>query len=217
LGATDVAKRRGAFEALCHRYWKPVYRYVRIAWAKSNEESKDLAQAFFLWLLENDPLSTCDREGGSFRHYLKVVLRRFVGHQEAALHRLKRGGNRRALPLDGIPPEDLASDPRSVDPEKEFDRTWIAEIVREAVERVRVRLCAEGKERQFQVYERYEFHGARCTYEEVAAQSGLKATDVRNYLTAVRGAVHREIRLLLADTTLDEHDFEEEWRELFEG
>ncbi len=211
LGASDRDRRREAFASLCGRYWDPVYRYVRIAWSKSGEEAKDLTQAFFLWVLEDDRLSRCEREGGTFRSYLKVVLRRFVGHREAALHRLKRGGGARIVPLDAVSTEALV---QPADPEAAFDRAWLEQIVRESVERVRVRLCAQGKERMFRAYERYDLDRAK-SYEDVAAELGLKPSDVRNHLFAVRRAVRKEMRLQLAQTTLDEKSFEAEWNELF--
>src|SRR5258706_11610025 len=65
---------RAGLETLCHRYWKPVYRYVRMAWAKSNDEAKDLVQAFFLWLLEGDALAKYEPGRGSFRGYLKLLF-----------------------------------------------------------------------------------------------------------------------------------------------
>src|SRR5688572_22453356 len=80
-------------EALARAYWKPVYAYVRLAWAKSNEDAKDLTQAFFLWLLEERALDGYDPARGGFRPFLKVLLRRFVGHQDRALGALRRGGS----------------------------------------------------------------------------------------------------------------------------
>src|SRR5258708_32972394 len=92
LHSADSKERAAAFEAICASYWKPIYSYARIAWAKGNEEAKDLTQAFLLWLLEGEALDRFESERGSFRRYLKVLLRSFVGHQAAALGRLKRGG-----------------------------------------------------------------------------------------------------------------------------
>lgn len=215
LGHSHTEERDRAFETLCRKYWKPVYRYVRIAWAKSNEESKDLTQAFFLWVLETDPLSDCEPGVGSFRRFLKVVLRRFVGHQEVALHRLKRGGGVRLLPLEDAGLDETVPSPAEA--ERELDRTWMAQLVREAVDGVRERLVTRGKQVLFQVYEEYDLKAGapKPTYDEVASRLGLKAGDVRNHLFAVRGAVRKEIRTLLAQTTTDAKSFEEEWNELF--
>src|SRR5262245_49166512 len=59
---------------LAGRYWKPVYRFIRSAWAKGNEDAKDLTQAFFVWLIEGDALRRYRPGRGSFRSYLKALL-----------------------------------------------------------------------------------------------------------------------------------------------
>src|SRR6185436_15636171 len=85
---------------ICRRYWKPVYAYVRAAWAKNNESAKDLTQAFFLSLLEDERLKEFDASRGNFRGYVKMLLRSFVGHQDRALAALKRGGGAAVLSLN---------------------------------------------------------------------------------------------------------------------
>src|SRR5436309_796860 len=70
--------RRLGFEELGRQYWKPIYRYARVAWAKSNEDAKDLTQAFFLWLMEGDALDRYLPGRGSFRSFLKALLRHFL-------------------------------------------------------------------------------------------------------------------------------------------
>jgi hypothetical protein len=40
---SDVfSERKGAFDAIISASWKPVYKYVRIKWNKSNDDPKDL-------------------------------------------------------------------------------------------------------------------------------------------------------------------------------
>src|SRR5262252_4981622 len=74
---SSTGVRRAGFEDLSRRYWKPVYYYVRLAWAKTNEDAKDLSQAFFLWLTEGDTLRRYQPERASFRAYLKSLLKHF--------------------------------------------------------------------------------------------------------------------------------------------
>src|SRR5262245_30760962 len=114
--------RRPAMEELCRRYWKPTYTYIRMAWTKSNEEAKDLAQGFFLWIFEEDALRGYDRERASFRTYLKLRLKHFVSRQDESLERLKRGGGRLILPADAV--ADVVPNPAPADPEQMFDRAW---------------------------------------------------------------------------------------------
>jgi RNA polymerase sigma factor (sigma-70 family) len=192
--------RTGDFDSLCARYWKPVYRFIRLGWSKSNEDAKDLTQAFFLWLLEGEALSKYDPSRGSFRRYFKVLLSSFIGHEYEALQRLKRGGGRIFVPFDGL---EVPTD----DPNRAFDRAWAADLLNAAVERARRRLVDEGKERHFEVYRAYEMGPANATYAEVAARFGLREGDVRNYLFEVRERIRAEVRADVQD--------EDEWNELF--
>src|SRR5262252_713441 len=74
LKGPDGPGYRASFEEICRRYWKPVYAYIRAAWAKNNESAKDLTQAFFLSLTEDGQLKAFDPARGNFRGYLKVIL-----------------------------------------------------------------------------------------------------------------------------------------------
>jgi len=198
---------------LCRRYWKPVYAYVRIAWAKSNEDAKDLTQAFFLWLLEGETLQRYDPARGGFRAWLKTLLKRFVGHEERALGRLKRGGDRRFVPLDG----DLPAHRPSVDPEEAFEKAWFDELVLGAVDRVRVRLVADGKEIRFRIYQEFTQppKAERPSYKGLAARHGLKESDIENWMFAVREEIRAELRTGLARMTSSAQELEDEWKRLF--
>src|SRR5262245_3027935 len=76
---------REALEGLCARYWKPVYAFIRAGWAKTNDDAKDLTQAFFLWISESEILVRFESERGGFRPYLKALLRNFMSNKERAL------------------------------------------------------------------------------------------------------------------------------------
>jgi RNA polymerase sigma-70 factor (ECF subfamily) len=211
--------RREGLEGLCRRYWKPVYYYVRIAWAKSNEDAKDLTQAFFLWLTQGDAVGRYRPERASFRTYLKSLLQHFVHHQEDAMRRLKRGGGIRLLELDGelAALKNVLADPRTPAPEKAFDRAWRNSLVTDAVRRVRERFHSRGREMKFRVYEEHDLcpPDARPSYAQLAGRLGLKERDVDNYLCTVREEVRREIRAELAKLTTDAAALEEEWNAFF--
>jgi len=219
LRAPDPDVRRVAFEDLCQRYWKPVYLYLRTGWAKTNEDAKDLTQAFFLWLLESGAVGGYDAGRGTFRRYLKVMLRSFVSHQEKALSALKRGGGVRILSLEGSMPqvEEVIADPALVDPEKAFESMWLIEVIKAATERVRERYHREGKGAAFDIYKEYVLDrgGERPTYAALADRLGLKLREVESRLRALRLELRREIRAELFQTTAGDRELEEEWNELF--
>jgi RNA polymerase sigma factor (sigma-70 family) len=212
--------RQGGLDDLARSYWKPVYHYLRVAWRKSNEDAKDLTQAFFLWLADRDVLGRYAPERGSFRAFLKSLVKHFVQHQDEALDRLKRGGGRVILSLneefkslEGITP-----DPKAVDPEEIFEREWRNTLMAGAVERVRQRLLGDGTAMKFRVFEQYylkESPDGQPTYARIADDLGLKEGDVKHYLVDVREEVRKEIRAQIERTVSGRDDLEEEWHAFF--
>jgi RNA polymerase sigma-70 factor (ECF subfamily) len=190
-----------SLETLCRRYWKPVYGYLRIAWAKSNEDAKDATQAFFAWLLEGDALRRYEPAKGGFRAYLKVLLRRFAGHDERDRHRLKRGGAGPVLPLEG----DLPGLPSGDDPEKAFESVWFEEVVNDALRQVR-----DARPDRFRVYEAYAMVAEPPSYAELAARMNLTVGEVEKALYFVREEIRAEIRRRLAR----DGEVEDDWKRL---
>ena len=212
--------RQAGLDELARSYWKPVYHYLRVAWAKSNEDAKDLTQAFFLWLTDRQALARYAPERGSFRTFLKALLRHFVQHHDQALDRIKRGGGRVFLPLDADDASlaGIVPDPKALSPDDAFEKEWRNTLMSAAVERVRRRLTAEGAGVKFRVFEAYYLNGAledRPTYTSVASRLGVKEGELKHYLTDVREDVRNEIRAQLAQTLSQPDDFQEEWHAFF--
>ncbi len=209
---------RAALEELCRRYWKPVYTYLRVGWARSNEDAKDLTQAFFLWLVEDDLLKRYDRGRAAFRTYLKSLLKHFVQDHDKAIHRLKRGGGILILELDGGKGAggDLP-DPKAADPEQAFDQAWLSALMALAIDRVKARFSDGRREVQFRVFEQYSLlpPGERPTYAALARTLGLGEDDVKNHLFTVREEIRKEIRRELSNTTGGPGELEDEWNAFF--
>lgn len=208
----------GVLEDLCRRYWKPVYYYVRLSWAQSNEDAKDLTQAFFAWILEGEPLKTYRPERGGFRPFLKTLLSRFVGHRHEASRRLKRGGGKTPLRLEDDPSlEASVLSQRTTAPSEAFDRQWLAELMKVAIDKVSTVFRADGREIQFRVFEAHDLCDLDNppAYAELASRFQLRESQVRDYLATVRRAVRQEIRLELERLTGDDREIDEEWKALF--
>jgi len=219
LQSPEVERYTAAFDVFCRNYWKPVYAYIRIARAKDPEETKDLTQAFFLWLAESDALRKFEPERGSLRRYLRVLLKSFVGHQEAALARLKRGGASKHLSLDAAltDMEDFLTDPRSPAPEAAYDRTWSETVLRHAIRRLRDRCVAEGRVCAYLLFEDYDLkpEAVRPTYKDLAARYRIDEADVKKRLLAMREELRAEIRRELSRYAVGEGEMESEWSSLF--
>jgi RNA polymerase sigma-70 factor (ECF subfamily) len=207
-----------SLETLCDRYWKPVYSYLRIAWAKSNEDAKDLTQSFFTWLLEEDALRRYEPERGGFRPYLKVLLRRFVGHAERDLHRLKRGGGSRVFSLDGDAPSlpELEGNAASADPEKVFERVWLEDLVQQAIGRVRDRSARTGTELRFRLYDAFALGSGPepASYADLASRFGVSVGEVEKALYLVREEIRQELRSALARGAGSDREVEDDWKRL---
>jgi RNA polymerase sigma factor (sigma-70 family) len=219
LRSADRQERTAAFTAFSAGYWKPIYSYVRLAWAKGNEEAKDLTQAFLLWLLEGEALDRFESERGSFRRYLKVLLRSFVGHQAAALGRLKRGGGTLTLSLDAEATriDEFLSESRISDPEAAFERAWRVDLVDQAINRVKSRYVEKGQASAFGVFEDYALGTAseKPTYEQLAERYQWSVDEVRKGLAQVRQDIRREIHVELVKLTGSDREAQDEWNALF--
>lgn len=210
---------RDGLEDLCRRYWRPVYHYFRVARGRSNEEAKDLAQGFFLWLLEGDALIRYAPERGGFRRYLKVLLRSFLNMHEDEAHARKRGGGARILAFDGemLSEDEVSVDSAHSDPEKIFDDAWARTVTQRAIHSVRDRFVAAGRQTQFRIFEMHDLAppGDPPSYGEIAGRLGIKPDKVRDSLAAVRREIRTEIRVELATLTAGDPELEEEWHALF--
>lgn len=207
--------RRAALEQLGRDYWKPIYAYIRIGWAKSNEDAKDLTQAFFSWLAERGTLDRYDPARASFKTFLKSLLRHFLQRDDTAQGRIKRGGAATLVSLEGSFPslEAALAGPKTPTPEEIFDREWLRELADRALEQVRQRLVAKGREKVFRAFEAYALktEGKRPTYEELGRRLNMSVSDITNHLHAVREELRNEIRSRLKEISSSPDESEEEW------
>jgi RNA polymerase sigma factor (sigma-70 family) len=215
----QVEERQRALDLLIAAYWKPVYKYIRLRWNKPNEEAKDLTQEFFSRLLEKDFLGSFNPQRARLRTFLRVCVDRFLANEEKAAHRLKRGGDLQFLSLDF---ESAEGELKQIDvPAPEhmddfFAREWIRSVFTLAVDRLRAECERTGKQTHFRLLEVYDIDegGKDLTYEQVARQFGLKASDVTNYLAFARRELRRIVLEQLREMTASDEEFRREARTL---
>jgi RNA polymerase sigma factor (sigma-70 family) len=182
----DAARRRPGQEAIVAAYWKPVYRYIRIRWRSSNEDAKDLTQAFFTAALEKTFFHGYEQGKGTFRTYLRVCLDRFLVNERKFAARQKRSA-------DLVTLDEVAAGGES--PEQVFEREWSRSLFEDAVNDLRENLHARGRIACFAVFERYDLAESPPTYHRLAREFGISETTVTNYLASAR----RELRKLVLE------------------
>jgi RNA polymerase sigma-70 factor (ECF subfamily) len=177
---------RAALATLCEQYWYPLYAYLRAS-GHTASDAEDLAQGFFLRLLEKDALQAVDPERGRFRSFLLAALKHFAANEWDRSRAQKRGGPHPPLPLELWTGEERYRIEPRVDstPESAYDRQWAQTVLDRAASRLRGEFTKAGKEHLFRHLEIHlmpEENGP--PYADTAAASGMTEG-------AVRVAVHR--------------------------
>src|SRR3989442_7169189 len=90
---------RDALNQLCRIYWPPIYAFVRRQ-GFAPSDAADLAQDFFVHVLEHEALSTVAREKGKFRSFLQKSLSNFLHNERDRASARKRGGDKTIISID---------------------------------------------------------------------------------------------------------------------
>jgi RNA polymerase sigma factor (sigma-70 family) len=192
--SSDPRERQGAFDALAAVYWKPIYKYLRLRWRRSNEDAKDLTQEFFLRLVEKDVLAGYQPDRARLRTYLRTCLDRMVHNHDRDARRLKRGGDRKLLPMDFVAAEaELAhaAPPASEAMEDYFEREWVRSLFSLAVDDLEADCERRGRALDFQLFERYDLREEPPTYGALARELEVTESTVTNRLAAARRVFRR--------------------------
>jgi RNA polymerase sigma factor (sigma-70 family) len=217
--AASESERKRSMDALISAYWKPVYKHIRVRWKASNEDAKDLTQAFFARAASKDFFATFDRRRARFRTFLRHCLDGFVMNGRKAERRLKRGAGAVHLSLDfeDAEAELDEADLAATDIDALFDREWYRSLLASAVTALRAHCEASDKREHFAIFERYDLSDSdeRPTYEALGKELGIPATTVTNRLNYARRELRRLAIEVLREVTADEAELESETRLLF--
>lgn len=214
IGDPEHPRHAEHLERLVHRYWKPLYYYVRAMRDFSAGDAEDLTQDFFEMLLRRTDFSALSPDRGSFRGFLKTALRRFVVSAERK--RIVRETQvLRFGELDRGWIEILRAG--HVSPEEAFDRAWARDVLEDMTSRIRATLEIEGKPKLFEIFREYTLDPAPgVTYESLARKHGLSVDDVRNGLRSVREKGREILHDILRDYLFPGEDLEAELRFILE-
>jgi RNA polymerase sigma factor (sigma-70 family) len=217
LRGGEPSDREVAWESLARMYWKPVYKYLRIKWRKSNEDAEDLTQGFFKSAIQKNFFRNYDPERSRFRTFLRTCLDGYVANEEKAARSLKRGGGAQFVPFDFHQAE-IELTQSQYSPEEVFEKEWIRSLFSTALEAFRQKCEEQGKTIQFQVFEAYDIEkdpGTKLSYDDLAKKFGLSVTTVTNYLSFARREFRNTVLLMLEETSGNEEEYRADARRLF--
>jgi RNA polymerase sigma-70 factor (ECF subfamily) len=206
LDARDPESARALLSDLARQYWRPVYRYIRAAWRKENEEAKDLTQEFFAEVFRPEFLARADPSRGSFRNFLLASLRNFLRDEGKRGRARKRGGGEAFVPIE----EEAAPAP-GADPEALFLRAWAETVLSESLGELRGRL----RPQVFDAFRLYCVEGAASSYRDVADKTGRSVSEVTNDLFEARRELRRILLRRVGACVADEAQAALELKELF--
>jgi RNA polymerase sigma-70 factor (ECF subfamily) len=215
-GKPGTKEASEALSDLCHRYWYPLYAYVRRRVSQVSE-AQDLTQEFFARLLEKNALAKAAPERGRFRNFLLASLNNFLANEWDRANAQKRGGGSQPLSLDLNEGESrLTIEPaHNLTPERLYEREWTLTLLRLAMDRLQTECESAGKSRQFELL-KGALAGEASSGSYAAAATELEMTE-----EAIRQAAHRLrrryreiLRAEVAQTVSEPGEIDEELRSL---
>lgn len=210
VGASAPAPAaRDALEELCRAYRPPVLAYLRCRGVRG-ADAEDLAQAFFLHLLESQAHAHASPERGRFRNFLLTAVSNFLGDTLDSQRALKRGGGARHESLAPLHADTLAGDPELA-PERAFERAWATTVLSRAVERLRADAARSGKEAVFDRLREFLLDQADSSgYAAAAMELGMRGNTVAVTVHRLRERLRQRVREELAQTVDSPADVEAE-------
>jgi len=218
LRSLEPEVRSAAFGDLVTGYWKPVYKYLRLKWRQDEHDAADTTQGFLAAAFEKSYFEGFDPARARFRTFLRVCLDRFVMNQQAAQRAERRGGGAGTVPLDfpGVEGEvaRLSSD-QPADADAFFRHELVRELFTRCVADVRDECERGGRRTAFRVFERYDLEQPDgVTYADLAREFAIPATQVTNYLAAVRRMFRGRVLEQLHALCGSDEEYRAEAREL---
>jgi RNA polymerase sigma-70 factor (ECF subfamily) len=219
-GDASSPEFQSALEELVASYWKPVYAFIRRK-GHSVEDAKDLTQDFFETALRRNLAGRARPERGAFRAFLLASVRNSLRDALDRKSAARRGGDRpRAdVDLDALSPREREiADDASSTPEEAFQREWAQGLLEGALRDLKRHYGNGEREVRARLFERYVdllAGGSAPDYAALAAEFGLSATDVTNYLHRARLLYRRLLRDRIRQSVARPEEVEEEIRDLF--
>ena len=208
------AEGRAALADMCEKYRKPVLAWL-LSRGLSREAAEDLAQDFFLKVMESRAWKRADQVRGRFRTFLLAILHNLMKQTLRGDQCLKRGGGVQIGSLDALADDGVEIGSLDAEDAAVFDREWAIALLERAVATLETEQVRRGRQTEWSWLRRFlPGVAAPPAYEDAAAELNLS-------LTALKAAVHRlrqrfreALRSEVARTVATPHEIDEELRYL---
>ena len=206
----SVAEGDKAFADLCNDYWPPIFAYLRRV-GFTEADAQDLAQGFFLHLIEHRTLRRADPQRGKFRSFLLGALKNYLANEAARAGRQKRAGKKEIFSLDD-PTQTVPEPSCEAETIRLYEESWASEVMCRSLARLREKFRGENRAKLFVVLE--PFLGDPNVSQDAARALGSSIGALRTAVSRLRKQFGEQIRLEIARTVLAPHLIEEEFRYL---
>lgn len=215
-GDAPSPQSREALEQLCRTYWYPLYVFVRRQGLPPSD-AEDITQGFFGQLLEKSYLKDVNRERGRFRSFLLASIKHFLLNELKHAKRLKRGGGKTIVAIDGLAAESSYHSELCEDesPEQSLDRCWATTVMEAAMDCLQREYVASGKADLHEALSQFLATEPEAgEYDSLAPKLGMNKNALGVAVHRLRRRYGELIRLEVANTVADPLEVEEEMRYL---
>ena len=206
---------REALEQLCQTYWYPLYAYVRRRVIDAHE-AMDITQGFFTHLLEKSGIDSVNPDRGRFRAFMLASVKNFLRNDWRSKNTQRRGGD---VQIYSLHEEDFEqrfqSQTSDTEPDCQFERDWVASLLRRVMERLRSDYEAAGRTDLFELLHPYLVANSdRMPQAEISEKTGLGKSAVKMSIHRMRKQYARYVREEISETLDSPEDVEDELTKL---
>jgi RNA polymerase sigma-70 factor (ECF subfamily) len=200
----DTPEGEAALAELCHRYWRPLFSYVRRC-GYSTEDAQDLTQAYFARLLDRNSLAQADADRGKFRSFLLASLKHFLANEWDRDRTVKRGGGVEFLSIDDV--SALPPAATSLSPEQVYERACAITLLERSTARLASEFASAGKREIFEALKVFlSGDQAGTHYREIAESLQMSEGAVRVAVHRLRDRFRAIVRTEIAQTVANPAD-----------
>jgi DNA-directed RNA polymerase specialized sigma24 family protein len=206
---------REALASLCGDYWYPLYALIRRK-GHDPERALDLTQAYFARLLETPVIAAADPAKGRFRAFLRTDCGHFLADQGDRDRAIKRGGDRRFIPIDAEDAENRyrIEPAHELTPERLFDRAWAVDLLDSVFRRLEREYAETGRAALFAKLKGV-MTGENARHATIAAELGTTEVAIEAASRRLRKRFREALREAISATLDGPDSLDDEIRDLF--